>query len=59
MFCMQNGVETRCVMAHDKTNGWWEWWSRGHWTFGAHEEGGLIRTHALDFKKLPIAIRQS
>jgi len=24
MICMGDGVETRCVVAHDKTNGRWE-----------------------------------
>jgi hypothetical protein len=22
------------------------WWTGGHWTFGAHEEGGLLKTQA-------------
>jgi hypothetical protein len=26
------------------------WWTWGHETFGAHEEGGLLKTHAPFFK---------
>ncbi len=55
--CMGNGVEIRFVVAHDKTNGWWEGWgSMGHGMFGAHEKGCLIGTHASPIKNLPIAI---
>jgi hypothetical protein len=55
---MWDGVEDRSMMAHGKINGWWElttrfnetWWIRGHGTFGAYEERGLLKTHALIFK---------
>jgi hypothetical protein len=33
------------------------WWTKGHGTFGAHEEGGLIKAHAPPIKKLPTIIR--
>jgi hypothetical protein len=43
---MGDGMETRSMLAHDKTNGQWEGWglmgTRGHGMFGAHDEGGLI-----------------
>ncbi len=43
MVCMGDEVETRSVVAHDKTNRWWEGWGlMGHGMFGAHEEGDLI-----------------
>jgi hypothetical protein len=35
------------------------WWTKGHGTFGAHEEGSLIWAHASLIKKLPSVIRQS
>jgi hypothetical protein len=35
------------------------WWTRGHGTFSAHEEGGLIGAHAPPIKKLLSTIRQS
>jgi len=40
-----------------KING--TWWIKGHGMFSAHEEGGLLRTHAPPFKKLPTIIGQS
>jgi hypothetical protein len=47
MVCMGYEVETKFVVAHDKTNGQWEGWSlMGHGMSGAHEEEGLIKAQA-------------
>jgi hypothetical protein len=57
MVCMGDGVETRYVVAHDKTNGQWEQRNlMGHGTFNAHEERNLMHMPHL-LKKLPIATR--
>jgi hypothetical protein len=53
-FCIGNGVVNRSMVVHERANGQWElqgsswvpWWIKGHGTFGAHEEGGLLGTHA-------------
>jgi hypothetical protein len=62
MVYMGDRMETRLVVVHDKTNGRWELrssiktqWTKGHGTFGAHEERGQLRTHAPPSKTLPIA----
>jgi hypothetical protein len=55
---MGDGVEDRSMMAHAKVNWWWEltirfdetWWIKGHGTFSAHEERGLLKTHAPIFQ---------
>ncbi len=34
------------------------WWIKGHGTFGAHEEGGLLRAHAPLSERLSIIIKK-
>jgi hypothetical protein len=45
MVYMWNGVETRSMMAHDRTSGWWEW--RG---LMGHDEVGDMG-HLVPMKK--------
>jgi hypothetical protein len=51
MVCIRNGVENRLIVVWDKSK--WAigtmkfnetWWTWGHGTFCAHEEGGLLGT---------------
>jgi hypothetical protein len=52
--CVKDEVEDRFVVAHDKTNGWWELWNSkrqwvgGHGTFDAPDVG-LLWTQAPFF----------